>query len=140
MDLDHTNRGCKGHFRHTTTPTKSPPYLLRAPLLILPSPCLLLGPSHFNIMPNHLPIHLNPMLNHNLSGMHLIRGGGPNKTLFPLFCLHHLTNHNHYLLLHQSNPKCLPSQIQTRTTDKLSKCIVGNHHAQLMLWRLKKLT
>ena len=111
-----------------------------APLLILSGPCLILGPSHLNIMPNQPPIHFNPMLSRNLSGMHLIMGGGPNTTLFPLFCLHHLPNHNRYLLLHQGNPKCLPNQIQTRTIDRLSKCIMGNHHAQLMLWRFSKLT
>lgn len=60
MDLDHTSRGCKGHLRHTTTPTKSLPYLLGALLLILPSPHLLLGPSHLNIMPNKPLIHFNP--------------------------------------------------------------------------------
>ena len=52
MDLDHTNKGCKGHPMHTATPTKSLPYLLGVPLLILPGPRLLLGPSHLNIMPN----------------------------------------------------------------------------------------
>ena len=105
MDLDHTSRGCKGHLRHIKTPTKSSPYLLGALLLILPGPHLLLGPSHLNIMPNQPPIPFNHMLSYNLSGMHLIRGGGPNTTLFTLFYLHHLANHNRYLLLHQGNPK-----------------------------------
>lgn len=140
MDLDHTSRGCKGHLRHTKTPIKSLPYLLGALLLILPGPHILLGSSHLNIMPNQPPIHFNPILSHNLNGMHLIRGGGSNTTLFSLFCLHHLHNHNCYLLIHKSNPKCLLSQIQTQTTDRISKCIVGNHHAQLMLWRFRKLT
>ena len=138
MDLDHTNKGCTGHLRHTITPTKSPPYLLGVPLLILAGPHHLLGPTHLNIMSNQPPIHFNPMLNRNLSGMHLIRSGGPNTALFLLFYLHHLPNHNHYLLLHQGNSKCLPSQIQTRTIDRLRKCIVENHHAQFMLWRFKK--
>ena len=135
MDLNHTSRGCKGHLKHTTTPT-----LLGAPLLILPGPHLLLGPSHLNIMPNQPPIHFKPMLSCSLSGMHLIRGGGPNTTLLLLFFFHHLPNHNHYLLLHQSNPKCLPNQIQTQTIDRLSKCIVGSCHARLMLWIFRKLT
>ena len=100
MDLDHTSRECKGHLRHTTTPIKQLPYLLGVPLLILPGPHLLLGHIHLNIMPNQLPILSTPILNHNLSGMHLIKGGGPSTTLLPLFFLHHLLNHNHCLLLH----------------------------------------
>ena len=76
MDLDYISKGCKGHLRHTTTPIKSSPYLLGPPLLVLPGPHILLSPSHLNIMPNQPPIHFNPMLNHNLSGMHLIKGGG----------------------------------------------------------------
>jgi len=56
-----------------------------APLLILPGPRLFLGPSHLHIMPNQPPIRFNPMLNHNLSGMHLIRGGGPSTNLLTLF-------------------------------------------------------
>ena len=109
MDLDHTSRACKGHPRHITTPTKPPPYLLGAPLLILPGPHLLLGPSHLNIMPNQPPIHFNPMLSHNLSGMHLLRGGGPNTTLLQLFCLHHLPNHNSYTPAPPRQPQ-MPAQ------------------------------
>ena len=60
MDLDHISRGCKGHLRHTTTPTKLPPYLLGAPLLILlgdplltlPGLHPLLGPMHLSITPS----------------------------------------------------------------------------------------
>ena len=98
MDLDHTIRGCKGHPRHTTTPTKSLPYLLGVPLLILPGPRLLLSPSHLSIMPNQSTIHCNLMLNHHLNGMHLIKGGGRNTTLLLPFFLHHLLNQNHYLM------------------------------------------
>ena len=138
MDLDHTSRECKGHLRHTTTPTKPLPYLLAALLLILPGPHLLLHPIHLNIIPNQSLIHFNPMLSHNLSGMHLIKGGGPSTTLLMLFCLHHLLNH--CLLLHQGNLKCLINQTWTWTTDRPSKYIVGNHHAQPMLWRSRRLT
>ena len=49
------------------------------------------------------------MLSHNLSGMHLIKGGGPSTTLIPLLFLHHLLIRNHRLLLHQGNPKYLPN-------------------------------
>jgi len=130
-------QGTSQAYYNPNTVTSIPSWV---PLLILPGPHLLLGPSHLNIMPNQPTIHFNPMLSHYLSGMHLIRGGGPNTTLFPLFCLRHLPNHNHYLLRVQSNPKCLPSRTKTRTIDRLSKFIVGNHHAQLMLSRSRKLT
>lgn len=85
MELDHISRGCKGHLRHTTTPTKSLSYLLGALLLILPGPSLLFGPIHLCIMPNQLLIHFNPMLNHNLSGMQLIRSRPQYNSPLALF-------------------------------------------------------
>ena len=109
MDPYPTSRECKGHPRPITTPIKPLPCLLGVPLLILPGPHPLLGRIHLHIMPNHLLICFTLMLSHSLSGIHLIRGGGPNTTLIPLLCLHHLLNCNHRLLLHQGSPKCLPN-------------------------------
>lgn len=57
MDPDLTSRECKGHLRPITAPIKPLPCLLGIPLLILPCPHLLLGPSHLHIMPNQLLIH-----------------------------------------------------------------------------------
>ena len=95
MDLDLTSRGCKGHPKLITTPTNPLTYLLGVPLLILPGPHPLLGHIHLNIILNLLLICFILMFSHNLSGMHLNRGGGLNTTLLLLFCLHHLLNHNH---------------------------------------------
>ena len=109
MDLDLTSKNCKGHTRPIMTPTKPLSCLLGVPLLILLGSHLLLVPSQIHIMPNQLLIHFTLMLSHSLSGMHLIRSGGPSTTLIPLIFLHHLLIHNHRLLLHQGNPKCLPN-------------------------------
>ena len=114
MDPYPTNRNYKGHLRPIMTLTKPPSCLLGVPLLILPGVHLLLVhillvPSQIHIMPNQLLIHFTLMLSHSLSGMHLIRSGGPSTTLIPLIFLHHLLIHNHRLLLHQGNPKCLPN-------------------------------
>ena len=140
MGLGHMSRACKGHPMHITTPTIPHPYLLGDPLLILPSLHLLLGPLHLSIIPNQLASHFNHMLHHNMSGVHHPRGGGPNTTMSQLYCLHHLPSHNFYTLLHLNNPRCLPSQIRTRTIDRHNKYTVERHHIQLMLWRFKKST
>lgn len=124
MSLGHTSRECKGHPMHITTPTRTHPYLLGDPLLIIPSLHLLLGPLHLDIIPSQPTNHFNHMLHHNLSGMHHPRGGGPNTTMFQLYCLHHLPNHKFYTLLHLNNLRCLPNQIQTRTIDKHNKYTV----------------
>ena len=108
MDLDLTSRNCQGHPRPIMTPIKPLSCLLGVPLLILPGWHLLLVPLEIHIMPYQLLIRFTLMLSHSLSGMHLIKGGGPNITLLPLLCLHHLLNRNHRLLLHQGSPKFLP--------------------------------
>ena len=115
-------------------------YFLGVPLLILPSPHPLLGHIHLNTILNLLLIHFILMFSHNLSGMHLIRGGGPNTTLFPLFCLHHLLNHNHYLLLLQDNPRYLLNRTQTPITDRPNRYILERQHALPMLWRFRRST
>ena len=130
MDLDHTSRECKGHLRHTTTPTKPLPYLLGALLRILLGPHLLLGPIHLNIMPNQPLIHSTPILSHNLSGMHLIRGGGPNTTLFPLFCLHHLPNHNP-IRIHLKTQLPVPPFPQPYHGAAQPNCKVEAQHVQM---------
>ena len=109
MDPYPTSRNYKGHLRPIMTPTKPLSCLLGVPLLILTGSHLLLAPSQIHIMPYQLLIHFTLMLSHSLSGMHLIRSGGPSTTLIPLIFLHHLLIHNHRLLLHQGNPKCLPN-------------------------------
>lgn len=142
MNLDLTSRECKGHPRTITTTIKPLPCLLGVPLLILPGPHPLLGHILLNTKLHKLLIRFTLMLSHSLSGIHLIRGGGPSITLLLLFCLHHLLNHNHYLLLHQENPKYLLNQTRTRTltTDRPSKYIVEKYHARPMLWRFRRLT
>lgn len=139
MGIDHTSKACKGHPIHINIPTPPQPYLLGDPLLILPGIHLLLGPLHISITPNQPSSHFNHTLYHNLRGMHHPRGGGPNTTMLQLYCVHHLPNHIYYTLLHPSNPRCLPSQIQTRTTDRLSKYAMERHHIQLMLWKSRRL-
>lgn len=98
------------------------------------------GPLHLSITPNQPASHFNHMLYHNLNGMHRPRGGGPNTKMLQPYCFHHLSNHSFYTLLHPSNPRCLPSQIQTRTTDKLNKYTMERHRIQLMLWKSRRLT
>lgn len=107
MDPDLTSRGCKGHPKLIITPTNPLIYLLRAPLLILPGPHLLCGLIHLHTILNVLLIRFTLMPSHNLSGMHLNRGGGPSTTILPPFYLHYHLNHNHYLLLLQDYPRCL---------------------------------
>ena len=119
MNLDLTSRNCKGHPRPIMTPIKPLSCLLGVPLLILPGSHLLLVPSQIHIMPNQLLIHFTLMLNYSLSGMHLIRGGGPSTTLIPLLCLHHLPNHNHRLLLHHL-PNHNPIRIHLKYTPPLN--------------------
>ena len=104
-------QACKGHPVHITTPTKPQLYVLRDPLVILPSLHPLLGPMHLNIIPSHPTSHLNLTIHHNLNRIHHSKGGGPNTTILQLCLLHHLPNQNSYTLLHPSNPRCLPSQI-----------------------------
>lgn len=65
-----------------------------------PPPWSITSPCHAQPATYSFQSYAHP----NLSGMHLIRGGGPSTTLLPLFFLHHLLNHNHYLLLHQGKP------------------------------------
>ena len=140
MSLDHTNKACKGCPTHITTQTKTQPYLLGDPLLILPGLHPLLGPMHLSITRNQPASHFNLMLYHNLNGIRHSMGGDPNTTMLQLYCLHHLPNHNSYTLLHPSNPRCLPSQIQTQTIGRLSKYTMERHHILLMLWKSKRLT
>ena len=99
MGLDLTSRGCKGHPKIIITPTNPLIYILGAPLLILAGPHLLHGLIHLHTILNLLLIRFTHIPSHNLSGMHLNRGGGLNLTLLLPFCLHHRLNHNHYLLL-----------------------------------------
>ena len=140
MGPDLTSRGCKGHPKLIITPTNPLIYLLGVLLLILPGPHLLLGLIHLNSILTLLLIRFTLMFGHNLSGMHLNQGGGPNTTLIPLFCLHHLLNHNHYLLLLQDNPRCLLNRTRTPTTDRPSRYILGRQHALTMLWRSRRST
>ena len=112
-----TSRGCKGHPKLITTPTNPLTCFLGGLLLILPSTHLLLGLIHLNTILNLLLIRFTLMSNHNLSGIHLNQGGGPNRTLLLLFFLHLLLNHNHYLFLFQDNPRCLLKRTQTPTID-----------------------
>ena len=95
MGPDLTNRGCKEHPKLITTPTSPLTCLLGGPLLILAGPHLLLGLIHLNTILNLLLIRFTLMSSHNLSGMHLNRGGDPNTTLLLLFFLHLLLNYNH---------------------------------------------
>ena len=140
MGLDHTKRACKGHPMHITTPTRPWPFPLGDPLLILPVQHLLLGPLHLSIIPSRPTSHFSHMLHHSLSGMHCPRGGGPHTIMLQLYCLSHLLKHNFYTLLHLNNLRCLPSWIQTRTTDRHNKYTVERHPILLMLWRFKKST
>ena len=133
MDPELTSRGCKGHPKLITTPTNLLTYLLGVPLLILPSPHPLLGLIYLNTILNLLLIRFILMFSHNLSGMHLSWGGGPNKTLLQLFCLHHLLNHNHFLLLLQDNPRCLLNRTRTPTTDRPNRYILERQHPLPML-------
>ena len=135
-----TSRGCKGHPWLIIAPTNLLTYLLGAPLLILLGPHLLYGLIHLNTILNLLLIRFILMFSHNLSGIHLNRGGGPNTTLLLLFCLHHLLNHNHYLLLLRDNPRCLLNQTRTPITDRPNRYILKRQHALPMLWRFKRST
>ena len=119
MDPYLTSRNYKGHLSPITTPIKPLLCLLWIPLLILPGSHLLLVPSQIHIMPNHLLIRFTLMLSHSLSGMHLIRGGGPGITLLPLICLHHLPNHNpiHIHLKYTPPLNYLYHHFQTRTLE-----------------------
>ena len=130
MDPYPTNRKCKGHPIPITTFIKPLPCLLGVPLLILPGSHLLLVPSQIHIMPNQLLIHFTLMLSHSLSGMHLIRSGGPSTTLIPLIFLHLLLIHNHRLLLHQGNPKCLPNHNAIHLHLKLTPPLIYPYHFQ----------
>ena len=135
MDLDLTSRRCKGYPRPIMTLIKPFSCLLGIPLLILPGLHLLLGhillvPSQIHIMPNQLLIHFTLMLSHSLSGMHLIRNGGPSTTLIPLIFLHLLLIHNHRLLLHQGNPKCLPNHNAIHLHLKLTPPLIYPYHFQ----------
>lgn len=140
MDPDLTNSGCKGHPKLITTPTNPLTYLLGVPLFILLGLHPLLGHIHPNTILNLLLIHFILTFSHNLSGMHLNKGGDPNTNLLPLFCLHRLLNHNHYLLLLRDNPKCLLNRTRTLTTDKPSRYILERQHALPMLWRFRRST
>ena len=133
LGLDHTNRVCKSHPMHITNPTKPHLYLLGDTLIILPSLHPLLGPMHLSVIPSHLTNHFKPMSSHNMSRIPHSRGGGSNSTMLQLYYIHHLPNHNSYTLLHPSNARCLPSQIQTKKISRLNKYIVERHHTQLML-------
>ena len=86
MDLYLTSKGCEGHPRLITTPTNPIAYLLGVPLLILPGLHLICGLIHLNTILNPLLIRFTHMSSHNLSGMHLNRGGGPSTTLLLLAC------------------------------------------------------
>ena len=121
MGPDLTSRGCKEHPKLFTTPTNPHTCLLGGLLLIPSGPHLLLGLIHLSTTLNLLLIHFTLISSHNLSGMHLNRGGRPNTTLLLLFFLHLLLNRNHYLLLLQDNPRCLLNRTQTPTIDRPSK-------------------
>ena len=137
-DLDLISKGCKGHHKPITTPTSRFLCLPGVPLLILHGPCLLLGLIHLSILLSPLLTLIIHMPSHNLSGVHLSRGGGPSIMLLPPFCLHLLFNRNPYLLLHPGNLKCLPNRTRTPTIDRLSRYILGRPHALPMLWRSRR--
>jgi len=115
--LIHSNRACKGCPMPITTLTKPRPFPLGEPLLILPSLHPLLGPLHLSTIPSWPANHFSHMFHPSLSGMNYPRGGCPHTIMLKFYCLHHLLNHKFYTLVHLNNPKCLPSQIQTWTTD-----------------------
>ncbi len=127
LGLDHTSRVCKDHPMHITDPTKPQLHLIGDPLLILPGLHPLLGPMHLNTIPSQPANHSNLKIRHNISGIPHPRGGGPNSTMFQLYCLHHLPNRNSCTLLHLGNPRCLPSQMQTQTIGRLNKHTVDRH-------------
>ena len=135
MDLDLTNRNCKGHPRPIITPIKPLPYLLGVPLLILPGSHLLLIPSQIHIMPNQLLIRFTLMISHSLSGMHLIKGGGPNTTLLLLIFLHHLPNHKPiHIHLKYTPPLNYPyHHLQTHTLEQLKTSVKLRHNMSKQL-------
>jgi len=128
LDLDHTNRVHKDHHMHITNPTKPQLHLLGSPLLIIPDPHALLGPMHLSIIPSQPTSHFNLTINHNISGIPHLRGGGPNSTTFQFYFLHHLPNCNSCTLLHLGNAKCLPNLVQTQIIGKLNKHMMERHH------------
>ncbi len=104
LGLDHSSKVCKDHPMHITYPTKTQLHLLGDPMPFLLGLHHLLGPMHLNIIPSHPTSHFKPTISHNISGVPHPRGGGLNSTMFQLYCLHHLPNHNFCTLLHLGNP------------------------------------